>query len=242
MAANAKSGAACLVTMSDGFARRLAKEIGNGKDVFIAPLTSEETAAASARDSGTSSDGPFTICFIGAHMSVYDFGPVADAAMLCQQRGLDCRFVIAGDGDYRDDIAALFDGAANVDFPGWVDQQQSHELVSQSSLALVPYKNLTNYTLNTPNKVVSNLQAGLPVASNTTGDIQMLLDREECGFFFETGEDLYNQIADLANNAQKLQKMSQNARAAYEKLFDFQTSYNKLVDKLETYEQPGEQS
>ena len=95
-------------------------------------------------------------------MSVYDFGPVADAARLCQQRGLDCRFVIAGDGDYRDDIAALFDGAANVDFPGWVDQQQSHELVSQSSLALVPYKNLTNYTLNTPNKVVSNLQAGLP--------------------------------------------------------------------------------
>lgn len=242
MAATAKSGAACLVTMSDGFARRLAKETGNGKDVFIAPLTSEETAAASARDSGTSSDGPFIICFIGAHMSVYDFGPVADAARLCQQRGLDCRFVIAGDGDYRGDIAALFDGAANVDFPGWVDQQQSHELVSRSSLALVPYKNLTNYTLNTPNKVVSNLQAGLPVASNTTGDIQMLLDREECGFFFETGEDLYNQIADLANNAQKLQKMSQNARAAYEKLFDFQTSYNKLVDKLETYEQPGEQS
>ena len=111
--------------MSDGFARRLVKEIGNGKDVFIAPLTSEETAAASAHDSSESSAGPFTICFIGAHMSVYDFGPVADAAMLCQQRGLDCRFVIAGDGDYRDDIAALFDGAANVDFGCWISSNRT---------------------------------------------------------------------------------------------------------------------
>ena len=63
------------------------RDTGDGKDVFIAPLTFEETAAASAHDSSGSSAGPFTICLIGAHMSVYDFGPVADAVAVASREG-----------------------------------------------------------------------------------------------------------------------------------------------------------
>jgi glycosyltransferase involved in cell wall biosynthesis len=169
------------------------------------------------------------IFFVGSFMSVFDFQPVLEAA----RKMNNCQFVLCGEGDYLDGVKADMDGLNNVLFPGWIDRPKIESLAMMSLASLAPYKNIDNFIVNTPNKIVDSILLGLPILSPLKGEVATLIKDHNVGFTYD--EDL--PLSDCINNLiidDKLQKkMSSNAKKLYDDEFEFNKVYDGLVHHLE---------
>lgn len=203
----------------------------------ISPVSDQSLADAqcwwATNSVSTSTNRRF--CFVGSFMSVFNFTPIRDVARRFLNEGVDCQFVICGDGGSADDIRRLMSGLDNVILPGWIDEPKKAALALCSAGAIIPYKNIDNYTLNLPNKVVDALAQGLPILTSLTGELKSLIESEQIGIFCgDNPEDgYYNAMLLLLNHHQVRSEMSIRARALYEEKFSFDRVYSQLVDNLE---------
>lgn len=174
-------------------------------------------------------------CFIGSFMSVFDFSAIRDAASRFQEEGIDCQFVICGDGGFASDIRLMMSGLDNVVFPGWIDAPKIAALAKCSSGSLIPYKNIENFTLNTPNKVIDAFAYGLPIITTLTGEVENLVETEEVGFACNanTGRNVYDVMKLLLDDQEMRVAMSKRALALYDSRFACDKVYGGLVDSLE---------
>jgi glycosyltransferase involved in cell wall biosynthesis len=168
-------------------------------------------------------------------MSVYDFSVIRNVAQRFQNEGVDCQFVICGDGGSAVEIRSMMSGLENVIFPGWIDEPKKVALAHYSVGALIPYKNIENFTLNMPNKVLDALSNGLPILTTLTGEVQNLIESEEVGFSCNniTNLDWYDAMKTLLDNKQLQSEMSARALALFENRFSFEKVYGELVLALE---------
>lgn len=175
------------------------------------------------------------LVFIGSHMSVFDFQPVREAAQFFAQRKAKVEFVICGDGGFSAELRAMLAGLPNVFFPGWVDRAQIAALAEISQAALIPYKNIDNFTKNLPNKVIDSLSLGLPIVSPLQGEVANLISAHEVGLRYGTdsGRSLIECIETLISSQALRQKMSNNARMLYHERFSYEMVYGHLVRHLE---------
>jgi len=174
-------------------------------------------------------------CFVGSFMSVFDFSGIRDVAVRFQREGIDCQFVICGDGGFANDIRSMMHGLDNVIFPGWIDAPKIATLAKFSSGSLIPYKNIDNFTLNTPNKVIDAFAHGLPVITTLTGEVENIVEMEKVGFACNanTGKDMYSSMISLLDDQELQNSMSKRALALYDKRFASEMVYGGLVDALE---------
>lgn len=200
-----------------------------------ASITSLAVAEAWWHAIGVSSNTKRRFCFVGSFMSVFDFSGIRNAAERFQNEGIDCQFVICGDGGSADEIRSMMSGLRNVIFPGWIDEPKKAALALCCVGALIPYKNIENFTLNTPNKVLDAFAHGLPILTSLTGEVQKLIESEEVGFScnHSTGRDLYDAMKILLDNTDDQLAMSARAFALFESRFSFEKVYGKLVFGLE---------
>ena len=175
----------------------------------------------------------FNILFVGSHMSVFDFKHVADAARILKLNQ-DIKFIICGDGDYFESNKYLFKNLNNTIFPGWVDLDTYREYASISSCSIAPYKNISNYRDNIPNKVTDYLHFGLPILWSLKGEVNDLISNYKCGLTYEydSGTDLSNKILKLRNSSKLTGYYSENAISLYKSLFDKEKIYNNLVKHI----------
>lgn len=168
-----------------------------------------------------------TIFFVGSFMSVFDFNPVLAAA-----KELDsCQFFLCGSGDYLKQVKNKAQGMSNVFFPGWIDRSKIEALANVSIASLAPYKNIDNFIVNTPNKIVDSLSLGLPILSPLQGEVKTLIDKYNVGMTYDN--NLKECIDRLVNNKQLQRDMSLNARKLYQKDFDFNIIYDDFVNHME---------
>lgn len=233
-------------TMSYGYLKWMSRFSGRklkSTDI-VSPLTlptlsvsSQSLSDAQAwwRAKGVISSTNRRFCFVGSFMSVFDFKGICNVARRFLEEGIDCQFVICGDGGFVDDISKLMSGLDNVVLPGWIDEPKKAALALCSSGALIPYKNIDNYTLNLPNKVIDALALGLPILTTLSGELKSLIESENIGFFCsdQSGSDMYDAMIYLLDNEQVMQDMSCRARALYEERFSFEKVYSNLVANLE---------
>jgi glycosyltransferase involved in cell wall biosynthesis len=174
-------------------------------------------------------------CFVGSFMSVFDFSGIRDVADRFQSEGVDCQFVICGDGGFATDIRSMMSGLDNVIFPGWIDAPKIAALAKFSSGSLIPYKNIDNFILNTPNKVIDAFAHGLPVITTLTGEVENIVEMENVGFACNanTGRDMYSAMMLLLNDQEFQNSMSKRARTLYDRRFAGELVYGGLVDALE---------
>jgi glycosyltransferase involved in cell wall biosynthesis len=169
------------------------------------------------------------VFFVGSFMSVFDFVPVAVAAKKLQ----NVHFVLCGEGDYLDQVKSSMKHLDNVIFPGWVDRPKIESLAKISIASLAPYKNIDNYIVNTPNKIVDALLLGLPILSPLRGEVGDLIESNKIGYTYSDNVPLSDCIQSLLNNDKLQKKMSENAKKLYDEEFEFDKVYDSLVDHLE---------
>ena len=170
-----------------------------------------------------------TVLFVGSFMSVFDFNPIFETAKELK----DCQFVLCGDGDYLSELKNKTQGLDNVFFPGWVDRPKIEVLSDISIASLAPYKNIDNFMVNTPNKIVDSLLLGLPIISPLRGEVAKLIESNEVGFTYDDSRSLNNHIQLLINDDKLQEQMSNNAKKLYNKEFEFNMVYDGLVQHLE---------
>jgi len=190
---------------------------------------SEVLLASKWRDAqGINANMP-TVLFVGSFMSVFDFNPIFETAKELK----DCQFVLCGDGDYLSELKNKTQGLDNVFFPGWVDRPKIEVLSDISIASLAPYKNIDNFMVNTPNKIVDSLLLGLPIISPLRGEVAKLIESNEVGFTYDDSRSLNNHIQLLINDDKLQEQMSNNAKKLYNKEFEFNMVYDGLVQHLE---------
>ena len=169
------------------------------------------------------------VFFVGSFMSVFDFMPIAIAAKKLK----NIQFVLCGDGDYLRGVKETMLGLDNVIFPGWIDRPKIEFLAKISIASLATYKNIDNFIVNTPNKIVDALLLGLPILSPLKGEVETLIKSNKVGFTYSDNIPLGDCIQFLINNDKMQKKMSENAKKLYDEEFDFDKVYNSLVSHLE---------
>ena len=170
-----------------------------------------------------------TVLFIGTFNSVFDFNPIFEAA-----KGLEnCQFVLCGDGDYLPLLKKKTQGLDNIFFPGWVDRSKIKVISDMSIASLAPYRNIDNFKVNMPNKIVDSLLLGLPILSPLKGEVAALIKNNKVGYTYGSNISLSECIQALIDNNKLQKQMSINAKKLYRGEFEFNKVYNSLVSHLE---------
>tara|TARA_X000000950_G_scaffold287661_1_gene400944 strand:+ start:303 stop:1547 length:1245 start_codon:yes stop_codon:yes gene_type:complete len=174
------------------------------------------------------------IFFAGTFMSVFDFDTIKKSIELLNSKKIICQFVFCGSGEYFSLVKRLMKDLPNVFFPGWVESSSLEYLASMSVASLAPYRNIENYTFNTPNKVVDSFKYGLPLLCPLKGEVLDLISEHKVGFTYKTGEELSDYIFKLLNDEKLQKEMSQNSLKLYDREFSYNKVYGDFCSFLES--------
>jgi glycosyltransferase involved in cell wall biosynthesis len=169
------------------------------------------------------------VFFTGTFSTAFDFDQIRVAA----EKVVDCQFILCGHGPCLNEVQNLMKGLPNVIFPGWIDKFQMESLANMSIASLAPYKNIENFTLNIPNKIVDSLSLGSPILSFLKGEVSTLIENNAVGFTYGSDRLLSDCIQSFLDNNDLQKQMSINAKNLYRREFEFNKVYNSLVFHLE---------
>lgn len=236
-----------LISMTDAFLQWAIKFSNRniGSRDLVVPLTSPadqvtEHELKLARqwwdEFGVANDGRNRVCFVGSHSPAFDFLPIYEAARGFLSAGLDCEFVICGDGGVSAEVRKMMSALPNVRFPGWIDRAQIQVLAERSIAWLAPYKNIDNFTLNLPNKIIDALALGLPILSPLQGEVERMIQEHRVGLTYGVGvgESLFSRIQTLIKDPCLQFEQSKNARQLFANKYLFDVVYDRLVEHLES--------
>ena len=175
-------------------------------------------------------------CFIGTFMSVFDFTIFKELAETFVSRGVEVEFIFCGAGAYEGEVRKMFYGLDNVKFVVWVDYPQVLALTARCSGAIVPYKDLENFVINTPNKVVDALSLGLPILTTLSGVVSNLCKEHGVGVSSAdmSFNDFYEEISGLLTlDEVEFEERAKRSRSLFQSRFSPDASYGSLVKNLE---------
>ena len=174
--------------------------------------------------------GKFVVTFVGT------FGTYHNPSLLigCAKEfeGQDIRFVLAGDGEFLQELKEKASSLSNVFFPGWLDQDQITVLLKHSHIGVCPSGQIENKVFF-PNKAFSYLAEGLPILSSFRGEIEEIIDKYKVGYSYDNLESLVKGIKALYSNSDLYREMSANAIRLFAEKFDADKIYEKYVEHVE---------
>jgi glycosyltransferase involved in cell wall biosynthesis len=239
LAKKTMKNASGISTMSEGFLKwTLAfsdrSESISDKIVRLTSLTyyytNEELKLAKKywKSIGIENQSPI-VFFIGTFSTSFDFDKIYIAAKKMNK----CQFILCGDGPCLDEIKDKMSDLSNVFFTGWIDNVKMKSLSEISIASIAPYKNLQNFTLNIPNKIVDSLLMGLPILCPLGGEVKKLVNKYNIGYIYGPELSLAKCIETLIKNKDLQATMSANAYKLYNTEFEFNYVYDNLVRHLE---------
>jgi glycosyltransferase involved in cell wall biosynthesis len=171
--------------------------------------------------------------FIGSLSPSFDFSIIKRVAERFEKKGINCQFVICGDGSETEKVRGMMSGLKNVIMPGWIDAGKAKVLCDSSSASLAPYINTDNFRMNVPNKILDSLQKGLPIITTLEGEVKELVEVYNSGFSSTNEDEIEACILSLLNDEELRISMSKNAKNLYSQKFSLHKVYNKLTSHLE---------
>jgi glycosyltransferase involved in cell wall biosynthesis len=125
---------------------------------------------------------------------------------------------------------------AKLTYFGWVSRSQLLELISQSSLGLVTYKNTPTYNESRPTKLFEFLMSGLPVVGTPIKPVEFFLGESQGGIVskgFES-QDIESAIREMLNSKSVWTQKSRAGKTWAVKNASWEGSEKRL---LKVYEQ-----
>ncbi len=171
----------------------------------------------------------FIVVFLGNFGDQFIFDAIIETSNRFSDTK-EIKFVLCGNGKNEEKIRNAT--GDNVIIPGWIEKEQIASLLSYAKLGIAPYIDSMNYRLNTPNKFGEYLSASLPIAVAVHGEMERLLEKNECGYAYDNAEDLVTIINTYFNNQQIQQQHSRNARNLYDDMFNADNANEKLLNHI----------
>jgi len=143
-------------------------------------------------------------------------------------------FVIIGDGSLRSNITEYIienNLSDKVKFTGWIPHDQLPDYLNKLKLLVLP-----SYTEGLPNIMLEAMACGTPVLATSVGAIPDVIKDGETGFLLENNSP--ECIAETALKIlhmpdDKLEKVSDNARALVEEKFTFEAAVERWSEIME---------
>lgn len=175
----------------------------------------------------------FNISFLATINNQFDYEKIAQLARNLEKKDKDIIINICGDGPHMNDLKKQIEGINNINLLGWVGKDEINYVLQNSQIGLAPYKNTFDFQMGVSNKFAEYIAYGLPIALTSEGYMKSLLEEYDCGISTQNMEELSNYILKLKNDDEKYKLTSNNAKELYEKDFQANKIYVKLVDYLE---------
>jgi glycosyltransferase involved in cell wall biosynthesis len=175
-----------------------------------------------------------TVGYVGTFGSASDLRTVIEAARRLQSSGVhDVRFVLAGDGDARQAIAAACRDLPHVVLPGWLGDREADALLAHVDVAILPWRSIPDAM---PNKLFDYLSAGRPVLSSAAGELADLLDSTGAGWFYPSNNPvaLQDLIVALRNDRQAVANASRSAQVLFAQRFEASSIYSAYAAHVES--------
>jgi glycosyltransferase involved in cell wall biosynthesis len=177
--------------------------------VFFPGLPAPKVIAKATAQSalGISADTLY-ITFVGRLTQIKRPDRLLDVAAECKVRGLDLRFLVAGEGE-------LFEGSKsrcqrdqlNVTFFGW--RNDIDQIFAASDIAI-----LTSDNEGIPLTLIQAAQAGLPIVATSVGSISDIVISESTGYLTQaSAPSMADAIEKLARDAQLRKLMGEAGKA-----------------------------
>lgn len=168
--------------------------------------------------------------------------PVVEAVRLLETAVPESLFVFCGSGSQEAAIRHAFVDCQNVILPGEIDARALAYLRAHSVAALQPIERRIDYQNSYSNKFFEYLSSGLPVFSWLDGVSGQKLVSEQCGFIYNNGQQLADQVTAFCEDGSLRSKMSARARALFDKEFDSCIVYDAFAQHLEAVYADGRAS
>lgn len=102
----------------------------------------------------------------------------------------DFLFVVVGDGYAREQLNKII-AEKSLDkyvlWVGWVEHSELYEYIKACSAGIIPHIVTDHVDTTIPNKIFDYMGCGIPVISSNSRPLQRIIDEEECGLIFESG-------------------------------------------------------
>lgn len=191
----------------------------------------EERAAAEQfwREKGLSQED-FILCWFGQiNTQRTDFCMVADVVAADPR----LKFIVCGDGPSLKELTERYRGKENIIFTGFLGHAELDALTRISSVGMIPIRNSPAFSNTINNKAIEYMAGSLCIGTTLSGLQKQLVEEQEMGFWFETGERLEKELDRLIRAPELLNLRKENARRYFEANFRSETVYGKLCGLLE---------
>lgn len=237
------AGATAIIGITDAFVDWGVARAGRNRHAWdqacslaYAPKTTDIASLTAARVQwnirGVDLDKPI-VCFFGALGRQFDIPCLIAAARRLADTPL--QIVICGTGDRLDEYRQMAFDVPHVHFPGWVDSPSISALMERSLAGLAPYHNEMSFNMSVPNKAIEYLAGGLPIVSTLRGELEKLLNFNECGITIPEGDPYSLEwiLRNLQTDTVRREKMAENSRKLYTKCFRADSVYGRLIEHLQ---------
>ena len=181
----------------------------------------------------------WNILFIGAFNKNYWPKIVIDICRNLRQHfgeklevkpGQQIRFMLAGDGDYMQDLRDLVGDDPAYILPGYVNDAEIYELMAHSKVGLVT----ANGDFHAfPNNVFTYMSGGLPIISNLGYEFAEMITDEKIGIFCKDAKESAKEIQVFAEDENKRKSYSERCRIEFETKHDSEHIYESYSKHLE---------
>ena len=116
----------------------------------------------------------------------------------------------------------------------WIDRPKIETLAKRCVAMIAPYRNVENFTMNLPNKILDGLSLGLPILTSLNGEVERLITEHSVGMRYgePPSPSLTDCVIRLYQDRDLLESLSSNAKALYEREFRNDYVYGRMSDFL----------
>jgi glycosyltransferase involved in cell wall biosynthesis len=183
--------------------------------VFFPGLPSPKAISKSSAQSALGISSEVLYCtFVGRLTQIKRPDRLLDVAAECKRRGIDLRFLVAGEGElFGSSKQRALNEQLNVTFLGW--RSDIDQIFAASDIAI-----LTSDNEGIPLTLIQAAQAGLPIVATNVGSISDIVINESTGYLTATtATEMTDAIEKLVRDPQLRQMMGAAGKAHAERYF-----------------------
>lgn len=161
----------------------------------------------------------FVVLFVGVISKSYHNPSILLEAAKRLENNKDIHFVIAGAGEYYEELKQNAQGINNITLTGWLKSNEIEFLLHHSKIGVCP--STTEIALPT-SKSYAYIAAALPILSAFGGDLKEIIEKFEIGFNYPPNNVgiFVEFIIKLYEDKLLYNRMSERARKLFDEMFD----------------------